>query len=91
MFISISLPDLAGIAGALLIVGAYFLLQTGQLDARSVAFSLVNGLGAAGILFSLMFEFNLAAFAIEFFWLLISAYGLYIALRRRRIASASKR
>ena len=78
-----TLPDWVGLAGAFLIVLAYFLLQTRKLDARSVAFSLVNGLGAAGILFSLWFEFNLAAFVIEFFWLVISAYGFFRALRAR--------
>lgn len=77
----LSLPDAIGMLGALLIVAAYFLLQTGRLAARSVAFSLVNGLGAAGILFSLVFDFNLAAFVIEFFWLVISGYGFVRALK----------
>jgi hypothetical protein len=78
-----SFPDAVGMLGALLIVAAYFLLQTGRLAAHSVTFSLVNGLGAAAILFSLVFDFNLAAFAIEFFWLLISLYGLYRAFAGR--------
>ena len=69
--------------GAGLIVVAYFLLQTGRLEARSLAYSVVNGLGAAAILFSLFFAFNLSAFAIEFFWLLISAYGVVRALQAR--------
>ena len=80
----LTLSDAVGIVGALLIVGAYFLLQTGRLSAQSVSFSLVNGLGAAGILYSLWFEFNLAAFAIEFFWLLISGYGFFRALKAYR-------
>ncbi len=83
----VSIADLIGLSGALLIVAAYFLLQTGWLAARSIAFSLINGLGAAGILVSLWFDFNLSAFAIEFFWLLISAYGLYRAVRARSRSS----
>lgn len=79
----ISLADIVGMLGAAMIVIAYFLLQTERLDPRSVNFSLLNGLGAAGILFSLVFDFNLAAFAIEFFWLLISVYGFIRALRER--------
>ena len=79
----VSLADGVGMFGALLIVAAYFLLQTERLSAQSVTFSLVNGLGAAAILFSLLFDFNLAAFAIEFFWLVISLYGLYHAFTGR--------
>ena len=42
-----------------------------------------NGLGAAGIIFSLFYEFNLSAFAIESFWLAISLFGVFCALRIR--------
>ena len=53
------LPDVLGTAGGLLIVAAYFLLQIGRLDPRSLAYSAVNAIGAALILFSLWFDFNL--------------------------------
>lgn len=77
------LADGIGILGAALIVVAYFLLQTGRLDSLSLSFSIVNGLGALGILFSLFYQFNLSAFAIESFWLAISVYGIYRAWRLR--------
>ena len=83
------LADGIGMLGAALIVIAYFLLQTGRLDSLSLSFSVVNGLGAAGILFSLFYEFNLSAFAIESFWLVISLYGIYRALRVRTAISPS--
>ena len=66
------LADGVGLFGAALIVVAYFLLQTGRLDSLSLSFSVINALGASGILFSLFYEFNLSAFAIESFWLAIS-------------------
>lgn len=81
---AVSVADLVGIAGASLIVVAYFLLQLGRLDPDSLVFSAVNGLGAAGILFSLFFEFNLSAFVIESFWLAISLYGVIRVWRLRR-------
>jgi hypothetical protein len=69
--------------GAALIVWAYLLLQVGRIELRSLSFSIANGLGALGILFSLFFDFNLSAFAIESFWLVISVYGVFRALRVR--------
>jgi len=82
-----TLPNLIGGAGALTIVAAYLLLQTGRLPAESLRYSLANALGAAGILCSLAYEFNASAFAIEFFWLLISLYGIYRWLTLRRKAA----
>lgn len=73
--------DAAGVVGAALIVLAYLLLQLGRLDPRSVLYSAANALGAAAILFSLWLDFNLGAFVIEAFWLLISLYGIGRALR----------
>ena len=82
--IEIALGDGVGMLGAALIVAAYWLLQVDRLDSRSLSFSVVNGLGASGILFSLFFDFNLSAFAIESFWLAISLYGVFRALRLRK-------
>ena len=76
--------DAIGLIGALLIITAYLLLQTGRLDAQTLAFSAINALGAASILVSLMYKFNLSAFAIEAFWLLISLFGVFRALQRRQ-------
>jgi hypothetical protein len=83
------LADGIGLFGAALIVTAYFLLQTGRLDSVSLSFSIINALGASGILFSLFYEFNLSAFAIESFWLAISLYGMYRALQVRKALPSS--
>jgi len=79
----ITFSDGVGMLGAALIVMTYFLLQVNRIDSRSLSFSIANGLGASGIIFSLLFEFNLSAFAIELFWLAISLYGVFRALRLR--------
>lgn len=73
--------DIVGVTGTLLIVTAYFLLQTEKISNQSPSFSIINALGALLILISLCFEFNLAAFFIEFFWLLISVYGVWKWIR----------
>ncbi len=80
--------DAIGMFGAALIVIVYLLLQVERIDSRSVSFSAINALGAAGIIFSLYYKFNLSAFVIEAFWLAISLYGLYRALRYRHQRSA---
>jgi hypothetical protein len=52
-----------------------------------LSYSIVNGLGACGIIYSLFFEFNLSAFVIESFWLAISLYGIFRTLGHRNKAS----
>lgn len=86
----LSIADGVGILGAAAIVLAYFLLQLGRLDPLSLTYSAANGLGAAAIIFSLVFDFNLSAFAIESFWLAISLFGVYRALTRRRIRAVER-
>ncbi len=86
--LSFSVTDAVGLLGAFLIVSAYFLLQVGWIKTEAVSFSVVNGVGAAGIIISLLYEFNLSAMVIEVFWLAISVYGIYRALRLRRKATS---
>ena len=80
---SVSLHDIVGTIGVVLIVGAYFLVQIGRLRAEALSYSVANGLGAALILLSLMVEFNWSAFLVEFFWLLISLMGVWRYLASR--------
>lgn len=80
----ITIPDMFGIVGVVLILAAYLALQTEKIDPKSLAYSLLNGLGAALILISLYFDFNLSAAIIESAWLLISIFGLFKALRSRQ-------
>lgn len=76
--------DGVGLIGTALLVISYLLLQTGRLDARSLTYSAGNALGASGILFSLIYDFNMSAFVIELFWLAISLFGILRALSRAK-------
>jgi len=67
--------DFVGNIGVLTILTCYLLLNLGKMSSTDLRFSILNGLGALFILISLMYEFNLSAFLIEFFWLLISIVG----------------
>jgi hypothetical protein len=70
-------PDLLGLAGVALIVLAYALLQSDTWRQQDRIYSLANAIGAALILVSLAFDFNLSAAAMELCWLVISLYGLW--------------
>ena len=77
--------DVIGNLGVLLILITYLLLQVGRLSAESLRYSVANGAGAALILISLAFDFNLSAFVMEAAWLVLSLYGIgrYYAAERR--------
>lgn len=80
---SFDLYDLAGMVGAVLIIVAYLGTQQRWLSAEDWRFPLANLIGAVFIIISLMTDWNLAAFVIEVFWILISFYGLAQSMRRR--------
>jgi hypothetical protein len=76
--------DLVGSLGVSLILGTYLALQLGRMRPAQPLYSLLNALGAAGVLVSLVVDFNLPAFIIESAWLAISLLGLLRAYRSRR-------
>lgn len=79
----ISFPDVVGGIGAATLIVTFLLLQLGRLESNRLLYSILNAVGASLITFSLIFNFNLAAFIIEVFWILISLLGVYRVLRRR--------
>lgn len=74
--------DLVGAVGAATIVTTYMLLQVDKVKSEDLSYSVLNAIGAALILFSLYFKFNLSAFLIEIFWVFISGYGIVKYFRR---------
>ncbi len=79
-----------GMIGVVLILISYMLLQLEKLPATSFLYSATNGVGALLILVSLMYDFNLPAFIIEAFWLLISIYGVVRFFSSDRSRSATR-
>jgi hypothetical protein len=74
--------DLLGNMGVIVILATYLLLQLERVAVTNPSYSIVNGIGAAFILISLVSEFNLSAFIIEAAWLLISLFGLLRCLAK---------
>ena len=71
-----TVPDLFGIVGVLLILTAYAGATSGKLDARRAPALLLNLVGALLILLSLYFDFNLSAVLMEGAWALVALIGL---------------
>ena len=68
--------DLVGSFGVAVIILTYILLQTERIRSESLLYSVLNGLGAGLIVFSLVYSFNFSAFVVESLWVLISLYGI---------------
>ena len=79
-----TLPDLFGVVGVLLILIAYAGATTKKLDPAKAPALLLNLVGALLILWSLYFDFNLSAVLMEGTWALVAIVGLArLALARR--------
>ena len=76
------LLDIFGLAGVILLVITYLLLQVNKLQSAGLLYSLLNAIGAGLIILSLLANFNLSAFLMEAFWVLISLIGVVRYLRR---------
>ena len=68
--------DFVGSIGVAVIILTYILLQTEKIRSEQLIYSILNGLGAGLIAFSLVYSFNFAAFVVEVLWVLISLYGI---------------
>ena len=75
--------DVAGVLGSMIVIVAYFATQVGWFAANDPRFAFANLIGAVLIIVSLMIDWNLAAFVMEIFWILISLFGLARYYSRR--------
>ena len=77
--------DFVGFIGVLMVLGAYGGQQTRRINGDSVLYSLLNMIGAAGILVPVLYamQMNWSVLFIESVWILISGYGIYHAIARR--------
>jgi hypothetical protein len=75
--------DILGTVGVGIIILTYILLQIEKIRSEQLLYSLLNAAGAALILVSLYYDFNFPSFIVEFFWLLISLFGIGKYLLRK--------
>jgi CRP-like cAMP-binding protein len=84
-----ALHDMIGMVGVAIYLGAYAAMQLGVLKGQTFTFATLNILAPTLVLISLSRNFNLAAAAIQFAWITISAVGIarLVAIRcRNRLA-----
>ena len=81
------IADTIGIIGAVLMLIAFYLLEAGKLNPDNKSYPLLNLFGAAFMLYSLFFQWNLSAVLMEAAWLLISLWGTIKAFRRESVLS----
>ena len=79
----ITIPDLIGFTGVALLIVTYAMLQLDKIDPKGFWYSFNNMLVAILVTVSLVYTPNLASLVIEFFWFIISVYGIVMYLRRR--------
>ena len=68
--------DLVGSIGVAIIILTYVALQLEKIRSERLLYSVLNAAGACLIIISLFYNFNFPAFIVEFFWLLISLFGI---------------
>ncbi len=79
------LYDFIGICGVALILIVYAMVQTDKLSVKNIYYSVFNALGALLIIISLLVDFNLSAFLMEFFWLIFSLAGIYKYFKNKNV------
>ena len=83
MAMNLAWYDWVGIAGTLMVLAAFFLLQAGRVSGTGIVYQLLNLFGAGGVLLSLLGTFNVSVFLLEFTWVLISGYGIVRSFKSR--------
>ncbi len=79
-----------GFFGMIFLVLAYFLLQTNKYTIHSLQYQLLNLIGAILLLISLFVHFNLGSFIIEIFWIIITIYGIFVNIKKKKREKGKK-
>ncbi|MBU1099492.1 MAG: hypothetical protein KKA84_03730 [Bacteroidetes bacterium] len=79
-----TIHDFIGNIGVLLILLSYLLLQFNKIKSETLRYSVMNGVGASLVVYSLYFDFNLSSLIVEGFWLLISIAGVIRYFLRKK-------
>ncbi len=79
----VQIADGVGISGVIMLVLAYYLLQSNRIASDSILYSLMNLVGAGLILYSLILDWNTPAVIMESVWIVISMFALVKAFIKK--------
>lgn len=82
-FVINHLPDIIGLIGVVMVLIAFYLLNTHKVMVLDMSYQLLNFVGAVLILISLFYSWNLASVLIEIAWILISLLGIYRSMKHK--------
>lgn len=71
------MPEIVGILGVLVYIGAYLALQLGLVGGQTYIYAALNLTAASAVLFSLSDAFNLSSAMIQLSWIAISLIGIF--------------
>lgn len=77
--------DWVGMVGVVVTLTAFLLLQAGKLHGTGFIYQAMNAVGAAAVVLSLFYNFNLSAFIVETVWVAISIYGMVRGWRLKQM------
>lgn len=75
-----------GFIGMGCVVLAFWCVVSERWKPTSLAYNILNGIGAILLILSLCVHFNLGSFVIEIFWITISGIGIYKSFRQPKMA-----
>ena len=78
--------EIAGWAGASLILLAYLLLSAGKLTGHSIVYQAMNVVGAAGFIVNGWWHGAIPSAVLNVIWMLIGAVALWRILARRKVS-----
>lgn len=81
-----TIPEFIGYTGVALLIVTYAMLQLDKIDPKGIWYSFNNLLVAILVTVSLIETPNKPSMVIEFFWFIISAYGIMMYYKRRKIS-----
>jgi hypothetical protein len=81
-----TLPEFIGYTGVALLIITYAMLQLDRIDPKGFWYSFNNLLVAILVTVSLIETPNKPSMVIEFFWFIISVYGIIMYNKRRKVS-----
>lgn len=73
-----------GLAGVAIVVLSYALYAAGKLQSTDWRYPVLNIVGTAGILYSLLYEWNLPSVVAQITWIILSLVGLARIARSKK-------